>query len=206
MRRWTKIAAAVATACALPIIWSKSFARVKLKTRVTIDYIVPGIVAPIQQPSGMTCWATAATMMYAWKNNANYAIETVMDKAGATYRAKFDQDDGLASAEKPDFLDQLTLRSEVPMSYSITGWEQLLRRHGPLWVTTSGGATFSIHARILVGIKGDGSAAGTIFAIVDPADGESHSESVATFVKKFEDVARQDLGHGGELRPQVVHF
>lgn len=171
-----------------------------------IEYTVPGIVEAIQQPSGMTCWATAATMMQSWRNDASYTIEAVMDSAGPAYRAKFDADDGLGAGEKPMFLRRLGLRSEVPMSYTIQGWERLLRQYGALWVTTAEGANFSIHARIIAGIRGDETADGTTFSIVDPADGQRHTETITDFVRKFEDVARQDLGHRGELRPQVVHY
>lgn len=180
--------------------------RAAAKIASSIGYDVPGIVAPIRQPSDNVCWATAATILYSWKRNASLDIAQVMDSVGGDYRSKFDADMGLSASEKPDFLTRMALRAEVPQSYTIPGWEALLRRNGPLWVTTAEGSGFSIHARVLTGIKGDGTAAGTSFKIVDPGDGAVHSETVETFLRKFEGVARQDLGTGGDLRPQIVHY
>lgn len=198
-----------ATLISAAVLTAFSYARSKqnlAKDLSAIGYDVPGAVDPLRQPTGNVCWATAATIMYSWRNNANFDIATVMDSVGGGYRAKFDADDGLSGADKPDFLRRMVLRSEVPQSYTIAGWEALLRRYGPLWVTTAEGAGFSIHARVLIGIRGDGSAAGTSFRIVDPGDGAIHSESVQVFINKFEAVARQDLGAAGDLRPQIVHY
>src|SRR5258706_8310390 len=88
------------------------------------------------------------------------------------------------------------------------GWAKLIQAHGPLWVTTNEGAQnrFSIHARVLTSIVGDGTAKGSNVTVVDPADGGVHTESLDVFAKKFEDVAIIDLGQGGDLRPQVVHY
>jgi hypothetical protein len=70
----------------------------------------------------------------------------------------------------------------------------------------SSGKNFAVHARVLTAIKGDGTPNGTQFTIVDPADGKVHTETVTQFVKKFEQVAKDDMGVGAELRPQVVHY
>lgn len=180
--------------------------RARAARLATISYTVPGTVQPLRQPTSNTCWATVATMMYGWRNNASYDIPYVIGQTGSAYLSKFNNDVGLAGGDKPGFLNRMSLRSEAPMSYSITGWEHLLRQYGPLWVTTAEGAGFSIHARIIVGIDGDGTAAGTTFRIVDPGDGQVHTETIATFITKFEAVAKIDLGAGGDLRPQVVHY
>lgn len=172
----------------------------------TIGYQVIGVTEPITQPSSMTCWATAATILYAWKNAMSTEIEAALEQVGQKYVAKFKNNEGLAAGEKPAFLSAMGLHAEAPQNYTMKGWEDLLRKHGPLWVTTAEGQGFSIHARVLTGIAGDGTGTGTNFTIVDPADGAMHKETVSVFVKKFEDLARIDLGAGGELRPQVVHY
>jgi hypothetical protein len=184
-----------------------------IKARLTplsapVDYTVPGTIPKIAQPTDNTCWAATATMMLSWKDGKTYPITEVINKAGNFYRGKFDRDQGLSGAEKPDFLRSLRLRAEPPQSYSVNGWLSLLRTNGALWVTTNEGSNqrFAIHARIVKGIVGDGSADATFLSIIDPAGGREYSESVSVFTKKMEDVARADLGDGAELRPQVVHF
>jgi len=42
--------------------------------------------------------------------------------------------------------------------------------------------------------------------IVDPGDGSEYNESITDFTNKFDDVAREDMGDGGDSRPQVVHY
>ncbi|MDX2043797.1 MAG: papain-like cysteine protease family protein [Acidobacteriota bacterium] len=173
-----------------------------------IDYTVPGNVPKLAQPSTNSCWATAATIMFSWKDKKNYAIQDVTDKAGAAYTIKFKNNSGLGGVEKPDFLKSLKLRTEAPQNYTVNGWLSLLKTHGVLWVTTNEGSSqnFSIHARIIKGISGDGSPDATFLSIIDPAGGNEYSESLTAFIKKFEEVAQIDLGTGADLRPQVVHF
>ncbi len=98
--------------------------------------------------------------------------------------------------------------SEPPQDYSVTGWANLIKQYGPLWVTTNEAPTglFSVHARIVTALKGDGTVDGTSFTIVDPADGAVHTETVTQFVNKYDSVATGDMKGGGDFRPQVVHF
>lgn len=75
-------------------------------------------------------------------------------------------------------------------------------------MTTNEGTTrqFAVHARILKGIAGDGTPDATFLTFIDPASGAESSESVTTFNKKFEEIAKADHGAGADIRPQVVHF
>jgi hypothetical protein len=173
----------------------------------TFDYNVPGLVPVLAQPSDKTCWATVTTMMISWRDQASYTIAQVMDMAGAPYDKKFKNNQTLRASEKEDLLDELDLRGEPPMSYAARGLLELLRQYGPLWVTTDEDPSknFSIHARIVIGMYGDGSPDGTFLRIVDPAGGRQYDESFATFARKFEEEAR-DTDAASPLRVQVVHF
>lgn len=168
----------------------------------------PGTVSPIRQPTSMSCWATAAAMMYSWKHNQSTSIQEVLGRLGPSYKSKFELNEGLSGEEKSAFLAAMGLTAEIPQNLDARGWASLIKKYGPLWITTNEGtgARFSIHARIISGVFGDGSSEGTTFVIVDPADGKVHLEAMRSFVKKFEDVARIDLGDTGELRPQIVHY
>lgn len=167
-----------------------------------------GFVSPLAQPTDMVCWATAATMLQSWKDQAGYDISTVMLKAGQTYVDKFNSNFGLSGSEKPQFLKAMGLVAEAPQNFSVQGWAGLMKAYGPLWVTTNEGAgqNFAIHARVLTGIHGDGTPSGTTFKVIDPAGGTAYDETITVFVKKFEDIANNDLGQGADIRPQVVHF
>lgn len=172
-----------------------------------VSYRVSGIVPPLRQPTGMTCWATVSTMMMSWRENASMTIDTAMGTIGSQYLAKFQANQGLGSAEKGPFLAAAGLVAEPPMSYSIEGWLQLLRTYGPIWVTTDEdpSANFAIHARIMVGIEGDGTPDGTSFRIVDPGTGTEYSEGLTTFIQKYQEEARA-LRYDQPLRIQVVHW
>jgi hypothetical protein len=186
-----------------------------------IEARASGIVPPIRQPNDMACWATVTTMMHSWKQNRSLEITTVLKTIGQRYVDIFNNNDGLDAADKPAFLQAAGLKAEAPQNYTAEGWAKLIRAHGPLWVTTNEGVLsartncasnkFAIHARVLTAISGDGTGAGTSLIVVDPADGKVHSgESLLTFAKRFEDVARIDTQKCGnldaDLRPQVVHY
>lgn len=168
----------------------------------SFDFNVPGIVPIIAQPSNLTCWATVSTMMVSWKDSVSYPITEVMDMAGATYRTKFDNNQGLLGSEKPAFLAALGFTGEPPQSYSVQGFRDLLESAGPLWATTDElpGDGFAIHARIVTGMFGNGTPEGTFLRINDPAGGRQYSETFLKFMQKFEEVA------AGGLRVQIVHF
>ncbi|BAZ40328.1 hypothetical protein NIES4101_62890 [Calothrix sp. NIES-4101] len=173
-----------------------------------IDYTVPDTVPAISQPKPNACWATSATMMLGWREQTSYSIEQVMDKAGEKFRKIFDDDTGLKQADKEAFLSALNMTAEAPQSYTVEGLLSLLKKHGSLWVTTDEGSSSSpaIHARIVTGMKGDGTVDRTFLDIIDPADGTRKSESFRNFMGKFEQVASGDMKTGADVRIQVVHF
>ncbi len=171
-----------------------------------VDYTVPGPVDVLAQPSSMVCWATVTTMMISWRDQMSMPIETALSGVGPTYVAKFRANSGLSAAEKGPFLAAAGLEAEPPMSFTMEAWEDLLRNYGPLWVTTDEnvGPGFSIHARIIRGMHGDGTAEGTEFDVVDPAGGREYRERVTVFLHKYEEVV--GAAGSGPLFLQVVHW
>jgi Papain-like cysteine protease AvrRpt2 len=172
----------------------------------SFHYDVPGTFEPLVQPNSMACWATVATMLVCWRDQASYSIAAVCDTAGPKYRSYFDKNTGLARADKPAFLQRLGQQEEPPASYTIGAYKDMLRSYGPLWVTADVGSpgTVSIHARVMTGIYGDGSADNTFVWLVDPADGQRHSETFAHFSAAFEQLAR-DVGATEPLWVQIIH-
>ncbi|NLR60379.1 glycoside hydrolase family protein [Chitinophaga polysaccharea] len=171
-----------------------------------VDYTVPGLVAPLRQPTGMVCWATVATMMISWRRQASLSIETAMGNIGAMYLTKFRNNQGLSASEKIPFLTAAGMQFEYPQSLTVAGWEHLLRSYGPIWVTTAEGsdAHFGIHARLMTAIRGNGNADDTQLTIVDPASGTTYQEKLADFLVKFEREVRVSQAWDGRI--QIVHF
>ncbi len=169
-----------------------------------IDYQIPGTFRDLAQPSGMTCWATVFTMLKSWREQQSMTIETALQTVGQRWADKFKANQGLSGSDKPTFISAAGLVAEPPQSYSMEGWENLLRNYGPIWVTTdeAPGKPWAIHARIIIGMHGDGTPAGTRFTIVDPAGGRRYTESIATFIPKYE----EEVVRTGYMRIQVVHW
>ena len=174
-------------------------------------------VDPRRQPQSPAnaCWATAATMLYDWKNHTSSEIEEVLREAGrrlvpaeedrfvSLYRAGA----GLPADQKAAFVGALGLQAESPASYGIEQYVSWLDTYGPLWLTTDAAPDeqFSPHARILVRIAGPNvsESGAMMFTFIDPATGLSVTESFTNFVASFEQMASDTRG---PLRPQVVHF
>ncbi|GMX61159.1 hypothetical protein Elgi_74820 [Paenibacillus elgii] len=167
----------------------------------SFEYNVRGIVPVIAQPSKNKCWAAVTTMMLSWRDEASYSIEQAMTQAGNTFKTKYLNNETLKGSEKGSLLSAVGLVAEPPMNYSVDGMLRLLVRYGPLWVTTRENPSepFSVHARIVTGMFGDGTPTGTSLRIIDPASGgRKYTETYEVLAHKFEERARAGI--------QVVHF
>jgi hypothetical protein len=175
-----------------------------------IDFQVPGRLRPLKQANAMACWATVATILVSWQRDKNATVESVLTDAGQEFLNLFQAGQGLKSADKSAFLQRLGLTAEPPMSFGVQGFDQLLRAHGPLWITADEdpGANFSVHARVLIGLRGDGTPDGTqaFFLDTDPNAPSPDSESVAQLQEKLTQLAIGDAAGGGAFRAQIVHL
>jgi hypothetical protein len=169
-----------------------------------IDYTVPGVFGPLAQPSANACWATVFTMLLSWRRQQSLSIEAALGTVGQRWVDLYRADTGLPGDDKAAFLTGAGLVAEPPQSYSLDGWEQLLRNYGPVWVTTdeAPGKAWAIHARVITAIRGDGTPENTCFTIVDPAGGRQYQESIAKFIPKYE----EEVIRTGYMRIQVVHW
>lgn len=169
-----------------------------------VDYTVPGTFGALAQPSGNACWATVFTMLVSWRRQQSLAIETALGTVGQSWVDMYRADTGLPGSQKAAFLTAAGLVAEPPQSFSVEGWERMLRNYGPLWVTTdeAPGAAWAIHARVITAIRGDGTAENTFFTIVDPGGGRTYQESIAVFIPKYE----EEVIRTGYMRIQVVHW
>lgn len=163
---------------------------------VSYNYVVPGTVPALQQPTDTTCWATSTTMLMSWRDNASYTIEAAMGMIGQRWLEKFQStnpdDQGLNQAmgsdEESSFLADSHLKAEAPASYPLDSLITMMQNSGPLMVTTATSDPSWTHLRVLFGIAGDGTVDNTFLQINDPADGQTHQESLADFLSKYEGV------------------
>ncbi|SDM37457.1 papain-like cysteine protease family protein [Pedobacter antarcticus] len=164
------------------------------------NYQVEGYISPIQQPNGMACWATVATMLLSWRDQQSYTIETAMDIAGQKYRDLFDSREGLSAEDHEDFASASGMTIEYPQCYSPEGIYNLLVSYGPVIAIDDEDESefFAIHARVINGIETDGFG-NVSLNIIDPGTGSEYSESFESFASKFEAV-------DGAPRIQVMHF
>lgn len=164
-------------------------------------------VTPVAQTKTMSCWAAAAAMMLAWKNNVPTTELAAAQAAGPNFVLAFRNNTGITGPEIGELARGLSLKAEAPQNFTAQGYATLLKK-GPLWVGTAIFYQDRVyrHVRIVRGIHGDGTEGGSKLDIVDPDGGRSYSSTVAQFAIEMETIARQDLGAGRNLSPQVLHF
>ncbi|HWH42704.1 MAG TPA: papain-like cysteine protease family protein [Usitatibacter sp.] len=116
-------------------------------------------VQQVAQPTDVSCWATAASMVLGWRDSMSLTVEGIAERAGLTTAT------GLDPAQVGQFATDMGMTAEPPQSYTVDGFQQLLTNNGPLWV---GAAVPGLHAIVVTGIYGDGS--DTFVRITDPWD------------------------------------
>jgi hypothetical protein len=151
-----------------------------------VDYTVPGLVAPLQQPSPMTCWATVIAMMTSWRRQQSIAPRDAIAPGGQEFLAKFDANQPLDSASAGRLYQALGLVAMQSLNPSIDGWDQYLRLYGPLYVDIGYPQVSTTHAVIVTGISGDGTADGTQITYVDPASGTVVNRKFGDFLANYE--------------------
>lgn len=161
------------------------------------------VVTPVKQPSRMSCWAAAATMIYNWHVGFDQGIEAVVALAGPKFTKIYEDSfasppSGISSTDEAEFYHKIGLIYRPGINPSIAGWAQILKDKGPLSVTVDAepGKGY-IHALTIVGLDGDGSAKGTIISYIDPADGLKHDVWFTDFLKLYEGSATWPL--------QIIH-
>jgi peptidoglycan hydrolase-like protein with peptidoglycan-binding domain len=163
------------------------------------SYVVPEEIPVIAQPTELTCWAAVLTMMKSWYDGLDYSIESCLDTIGYKYQQKFQNNQPLYGNERQQFLQDTGLRTDAPQNYTPEAILRLLESCGPIWVTTQENRPeeipdkpFSLHARIVYGLYGDGTLSGTTVRIIDPIGGITYHENFERFMTNREDVARLD--------------
>jgi hypothetical protein len=158
-----------------------------------IEYSVPDTdIMPVEaQPKSMACWATVTTMLMSWKDQVCYPIESAMDTIGAEYRKIYEDNTGLYPDKIEAFTQATGLTIEWPQCETPESMLALLQNYGVLVIIDDEdpSAAFAVHARLVTGIRGDGTPDGTFLTIVDPAGGRTYEESFSSFANKYESMS-----------------
>ena len=160
-----------------------------------LDFRVPNLPNPLQQPLSMSCWATVGTMMTSWRDQATHTVEGFLTGLGGPWLTKFQQNSGLYSSEMRTYLATMGMQNEpAQVNYSAQAWEGLLRQFGPLWVTADNDAAHAvqgIHEHMLVGIHGPADGDPDV-DVIDPGSGRMESMPLSRFVARYEQLAGTD--------------
>ena len=154
----------------------------------------------VPQQTGFSCWAAGAAMLVGWRDRVSVDPAQIASAAGywAQYAAGLHPED-------TTMFRVWRLKPEAAQSYTVQGFADLLQRHGPLWVAS---AEPGPHVRVVTGMVGDGTPAGTLVHINDPWEqgmaafrmpnrGAQYTEAYQRFVEKQETLGRQEIAlHG----------
>jgi len=164
----------------------------------TID--VRHAVQLVPQQTGYSCWAAGAAMVVGWRDKISIDPSEIARATGywAQYAA------GL-NAEDTQMFAVWRLTPEAAQTYTVQGFADLLRRHGPLWVAS---AEPGPHVRVVTGMMGDGTPNGTLLYVNDPWEagmaqfrlpnaGAQYTESYQRFVEKQESLGRREIRQQG---------
>lgn len=126
------------------------------------------------QPTGMTCWSAATTMLFGSTFSAGSGSAAV----GKTGGLKADY------SNIQTFAREYGLRLFAPQSWSVPGLIDLLRR-GPVMMA---GSIPAGHVVVIGGIKSDGTPGGTALTIYDPSPvgiGSKYEVAYQVMMQKF---------------------
>jgi hypothetical protein len=170
------------------------------------DFIVPGTITPIQQPSSNACWATVSAIMYNWKNKSNKDPKQVITEVAPDFVNFIDT--GLPIDKIGEFNKTIGFKSvSANTNFPASVYYELLQKYGPVWIIDLESADpKSLHGRVLIGIKGDDSSPDTKFIFVDPANSSKYDEALPDFVKKTEAVVRTLAAIPNSQIPLAIHF
>jgi hypothetical protein len=171
-----------------------------------VNYMIPGTIDPRDQGHANLCWLASTTMLYEWKENQSFAMDTIAARLGEpfTSRAVSGPDQDYISFGEVELLkSQAGFAMVGQQCLSATGWERLLRSYGPLFVIAdfdNGAGVHLAHAVVVTGIVGDESADNTTIYFIDPNGASSTNTTLGAFSAIFE------YGAGTDAPFQVMHW
>ena len=170
-------------------------------------------VEPLKQSTAMGCWATVFAMIRSWRDKRKWTVADAVSSLGSDYAGYYARDEGLPGGLESQFVVNAGMVAEPPASYPLSTFISMLRKFGPLWITTGDG--LNAHAFLLVGIYGKSmeekpeSYQDAVFELIEPKEGYFTYLSALEFLEKFENEAAAVVAGGSddlELRWQILHW
>jgi len=164
-----------------------------------------GDVPLIGQPTTMSCWATSAAMMVAWRDQVFVDPSQIAAEAG--YWNQYQDNSGLPF-DNQAFWNRYGMVIEPPQTYSVASLNNILDTYGAFVVMSR---VPSGHVRVVYGISGDGTAEGTNLYINDPWDvnkdqytppnaGSQYTETFLEYITNLEKTAKTFFGDPAAMR------
>lgn len=171
-----------------------------------IHSVAPGIVPMVSQEFSNDCWAAALTMLKSWGAQQSIPVETVLAQGGQSYIDKYKNDTGLLPSEVAAFIQDFNLRDASIGDLTAEELAKQIASRGPLWVIADQdqSASFSVHARVITGITGDGTTQGTKVLFNDPAKDEPDEQSLQQLIVELEQLAAGISSAFGGVAPQIL--
>lgn len=162
----------------------------------------------INQPTDLSCWATAAAMVIGWRDQMSLTPATIASVGGRSLVNVLDP------ATVGQFAADMGLVAEPPMCWTQRGFRDLLENNGPLWV---GSQPTALHVVVVTGMYNDGDQ--VYLRITDPWDRvvgtpgapgghlDTH-DTGSRYIMKWEDFVeeyeRAAINHA-EVNLQILH-
>lgn len=159
-------------------------------------YTVPGLAVVYDQVSpGHTnlCWAYSYAMLYSWKHKQCNEPKALVASLGQPWKGMVDNNRPISSTQVPSFARAGGLRMQPLACYPPSGWVDLLKRNGLIWIWQLNASASMGHIRVLAGVSGDGNTQGTTMYVLDPWKGRRYHETFEQFTRRYEGTAHASL-------------
>lgn len=155
------------------------------------DVNVSHDVPLVPQPTQVSCWAAALTMVVDYRDQMNYPVQQIASRAGMNLNT------GYRWGQIQNAVSTWGLQEIAPMSADPIWWADMLDAHGPLWIVEVGAP---YHAVVVTALHGGGTAGDTEVHVNNPWPPNS---GVVEY-KTFEDFD-QEFGLGAGAGAAIVH-
>ena len=145
-------------------------------------------------------------MLKSWEAQQSIPIETVLAEGGQSYVDKYKNNTGMLPNEVATFMQDFKLRDASIGALTAAGLAQQIKDRCPLWVIVDQDQTvsFSVHARVITGISGDGTPQGTKVIFNDPAQDKPNEQTLQQLIIELEQLAQGISSAFGGVAPQIL--
>jgi len=168
---------------------------------MSFDFMVPPPIEAVDQGNGNLCWLAATSVLFGWRDSSPLSLADSAARLGVEFTGLFGASKALPAAWVPLWAERGGYSKEGLQCIDASGWDSLLRQHGPLIVLVDGtGGGVINHAVVVYGIVGDGSPDGTTLQVANGQGGAMEKWTFFNFVTIFEAEA------GANLSFSVLYF